>query len=164
MIHGFEATPNYNNRRSPFICTHGVICTSQPLASEIGLRALKSGGNAADACIAAVAALNVVEPCMCGLGGDAFCLYYDAATKQVHSLNGSGAAPAALTLELARATGGPNRGPVQSSYEMLDPGSAHCVTVPGAVGDVTLTTVGTREVSTLITCPGSAKFRGPWWL
>ena len=101
------APPNYISRRSPQICSHGAIATSQPLASEIGLRVLKAGGNAADACVAAVAALNVTEPCMCGIGGDAFCLFYNAKTRTVHALNGSGAAPSALTLELARATSGP---------------------------------------------------------
>ena len=85
------ATPQlqFTSRRSPVLCTHGVVATSQPLASEAGLRILKAGGNAADAAVAAVAALNVTEGCMCGLGGDAFCLYYDAATKTVRGLNGA---------------------------------------------------------------------------
>ena len=129
---GFAATPNYIARRSPLICTHGIVSTSQPLASEIGLRILKGGGTAADACVAAVAALNCTEPCMCGMGGDAFCLYYEAATGKVHALNGSGAAPSDLTLELARATGGPGGKQVKAEYEMLDPSSPHAVTVPGA--------------------------------
>ena len=131
-VAGFAAPPNYIARRSPLICTHGVVSTSQPLASEIGLRILKAGGTAADACVAAVAALNCTEPCMCGIGGDAFCLYYEASTGKVHALNGSGAAPSALTLELARATGGPGGGPVKPGYEMPDPASPHAVTVPGA--------------------------------
>ena len=93
MVSFADSEPHYIARRSPLVCANGCVSTSQPLASEIGLRILKAGGNAADACIAAVAALNCTEPCMCGIGGDAFCLYYDAATKKVHGLNGSGAAP-----------------------------------------------------------------------
>jgi gamma-glutamyltranspeptidase/glutathione hydrolase len=120
------ATPQlqFTSRRSPVLCTHGVCCTSQPLASEAGLSILKAGGNAADAAVAAVAALNVTEACMCGLGGDAFCLYYDAATKTVKGLNGSGRAPQALTPERARA--------VASGANRLPAESVHCVTVPGA--------------------------------
>ncbi len=116
---------HFTSRRSPVLCTHGVVATSQPLASEAGLRILKAGGNAADAAVAAVAALNVTEACMCGLGGDAFCLYYDAATKTVRGLNGSGRAPQALTAERARAVAG-------DGANRLPADSVHCVTVPGA--------------------------------
>ena len=122
----------FTSRRSPVICTHGCVATSQPLASEIGLRILRSGGNAADACIAAVAALNVTEPCMTGIGGDAFCLFYDAKTKRVRGLNGSGSSPAALTAELGRKSGGRGGKPIPSKAQGLHPSSAHCVTVPGA--------------------------------
>ena len=126
-----QSEPRFCSRRSPLICSNGVVATSQPLASEIGLRILKAGGNAADACVAAVAALNVTEPCMCGIGGDAFCLFYDAETRTVRGLNGSGAAPSALDLATARKTGGPGRKPVKGDA-MLDPASPHCITVPGA--------------------------------
>ena len=51
----------FTSRRSPVLCTHGCAASSQPLASEIGLRVLRAGGNAADACVAMAAALNVAE-------------------------------------------------------------------------------------------------------
>eukprot|EP00965_Chrysotila_dentata_P114610 3788075-Pleurochrysis_carterae.AAC.1 len=54
----------FESRRSPVLCAHGCVATSQPMASEVGMRILKNGGNAADACVAAAAALNVTEPCM----------------------------------------------------------------------------------------------------
>ena len=85
---------DWSSRRSCVLVTRGGVCTSQPLASEAGLRVLREGGTAADAAVAAAAALGVTEPCMTGLGGDAFCLYWDAESKQMHGLNGSGRSPA----------------------------------------------------------------------
>ena len=99
-------TLRFHSRRSPLVCGEACIATSQPLASEIGLRVLRAGGNAADACVAAVAALNCTEPCMTGIGGDAFAMFYDAKTRKITCLNGSGGSPAALDLATARAHGG----------------------------------------------------------
>jgi gamma-glutamyltranspeptidase/glutathione hydrolase len=100
-----EREPAFYSRRSPVYATRGIVASSQPLASQAGLEILMQGGNAADAAIATAAALNVTEPCSTGLGGDCFALFYDAATGEVSALNGSGRAPAALTIDLLREQG-----------------------------------------------------------
>ena len=84
----------FQSRRSPVYSTRGMVAASQPLAVAAGLEILSAGGNAADAAVAVAAALNVTEPTSTGLGGDAFALFYDAATRKVTALNGSGRAPA----------------------------------------------------------------------
>src|SRR4030067_866391 len=68
----------------------------RPLAAQIGAQVLGRGGSAADAAVPSAAALNVTEPTSTGIGGDCFALYYDAASRQMSALNGSGRAPAAL--------------------------------------------------------------------
>ena len=78
----------FPSRRSQVYGTKGVVAASQPLAVEAGLEILRKGGNAADAAVATSAALNVTEPSCCGIGGDAFCLFYDAKEKTVKALNG----------------------------------------------------------------------------
>jgi gamma-glutamyltranspeptidase/glutathione hydrolase len=101
------------------VLADNVVATSQPLAAQAGLAMLAQGGNAADAAIAAAAALTVLEPTGNGLGSDAFCILWDGA--ELHGLNASGAAPAGWTPErFARLDAMPCRG-----WES--------VTVPGAV-------------------------------
>ena len=73
---------------SPVLALHGCVACNQPLAAEAGLRILRSGGNAADAAVAVAACMNVTEPCSTGVGGDCFCLFYDAANEKVHGVNG----------------------------------------------------------------------------
>jgi gamma-glutamyltranspeptidase/glutathione hydrolase len=85
--------------RSVVRARQGMVATSQPLASQVGLDTLKRGGNAVDAAIAMAAVLNVTEPNMTGIGGDAFVMVYSSKTKKLEGLNASGRAPRALTLE-----------------------------------------------------------------
>src|ERR1700749_2943127 len=68
--------------RSEVIAQHGMACTSHPLATQAAIEILKKGGTAVDAAIAADAVLGVVEPEMCGVGGDLFAIVYDAKTKK----------------------------------------------------------------------------------
>jgi len=100
-----------------------MVASSQPLATAAGLRVLRAGGSAADAAVATAAALNVTEPGSTGIGGDCFALFYEAATRRVTALNGSGRAPARLDLARLRSLG---------FGEALPASDAHTVTVPGA--------------------------------
>ncbi|HXG12405.1 MAG TPA: gamma-glutamyltransferase [Gemmataceae bacterium] len=79
--------------RSVVMAPHGMVATSQPLAAQIGLDVLKNGGNAVDAAVAVNAALGLVEPMMCGIGGDLYALVWDAKTKKLYGLNASGRSP-----------------------------------------------------------------------
>jgi gamma-glutamyltranspeptidase/glutathione hydrolase len=114
---------SFKSRRSPVYGKGGMVASSQPLATAAGLEILAKGGNAADAAVAVGAALNVTEPTSTGIGGDMFALYFSADTKRVTALNGSGRAPAALTLERLKKNG--------ISTE-LPPFHVHTITVPGA--------------------------------
>lgn len=109
--------------RSVVRSTHGMVASSQPLASEIGLEVLKRGGNAADAAVAMAAVLNVTEPNMTGIGGDAFAMVYWSKTKTLEALNSTGRAPHGLTLDYFSS---------RNLTRMPTTGMA-AITVPGAV-------------------------------
>ncbi|KAJ7071143.1 gamma-glutamyltranspeptidase [Mycena amicta] len=129
VAHPDSVLARFPSRRSVVYSTKGIVAASQPLAVEAGLEILRKGGNAGEPrnlsqLVVTSAALNVSEPSCCGIGGDAFCLFYDAKSKTVKALNGSGHSPRKLTLEYAR-----SRGLTGRAIPLTDLNS---VTVPGA--------------------------------
>ena len=119
-----------------------MVATSQPLASQVGLEVLKRGGNAVDAAIAMAAMLNVTEPMMTGIGGDAFMLVYWSKTKELKGLNASGRAPSALSLDYF----------AKRKTAQMPQFGMESITVPGAFdGWVTLLEkYGTMKLSDLL--------------
>jgi gamma-glutamyltranspeptidase/glutathione hydrolase len=87
----------FDSRRAATHAHHGMVASSQPLAAQVGLQVLKDGGNAVDAAVAVAAMVNVTEPMMNGLGGDAFILVHWQG--KLHGLNASGRCPEGMTRE-----------------------------------------------------------------
>src|SRR5947208_2115417 len=109
--------------RSMVISRHGIVATSQTLASQAGAQVLARGGSAMDAAIAANAALGAVEPMMNGIGGDLFAIYWEAKAGKLTGINSSGWSAAALTLDTLKKKG----------YSSMPEEGIHTVTVPGCV-------------------------------
>ena len=109
--------------RSMVLSAGGVAASEHPLASQAGASILARGGHAVDAAIAVNAAMGVVAPMMNGIGGDLFAIVYDAASGELHGINGSGCAPAALTIDRLR----------KSGVTTMPQTGIHSVTIPGAV-------------------------------
>lgn len=100
--------------RSPVLAQNGICATSHPLAAQVALEILRSGGNAMDAAIAGAVLLGICEPQMTGLGGDCFVLFQPHEGAPVQALNGSGRAPRKANVDALRARGldaVPLRGP-----------------------------------------------------
>lgn len=85
--------------RSEVIARHGMAATSHPLATQIAIDTLRRGGTAVDAAIAANAALGLMEPTSCGIGGDLFAIVWDPKTGRLHGLNACGRSPGELRRE-----------------------------------------------------------------
>ena len=92
-------TPAGKAGRSATIAPNGMVATSHPLAAQVGLDVLRRGGNAVDAAIATSAAMTVVEPTTCGIGGDLYAIVWDAKTQKLYGLNASGRAPGRATIQ-----------------------------------------------------------------
>ena len=109
--------------RSDVIAPAAMAATSHPLATQIALDIMRQGGSAVDAAIAANAALGLMEPTGCGIGGDLFAIVWDAESGRLHGLNASGRSPRALSLEWFQDNG----------YERIPRYGPLPVSVPGAV-------------------------------
>lgn len=93
-----ESGPSISTR-SEIIAQRGMVATSQPLATQIGLQILKNGGNAIDAAIAANAAIGLMEPTGNGIGGDLFAIIWHQETNKLYALNASGRSPLGLSYD-----------------------------------------------------------------
>jgi gamma-glutamyltranspeptidase / glutathione hydrolase len=122
--------------RSEVVARHGMVATSDPLASEAGLEILRRGGNAIDAAVATGAVLDVTSQNDTGIGGDLFALVYVAKDRKLYALNSAGWAPAGWTPEFFAKTLGVKEMPATG---------VNATTVPGAISgyDALLTRFGT---------------------
>ncbi len=116
-----ERLRHRNRDRSTVASQNGMVCASQPLAAQVGIDILKAGGSCVDAAIATNAMLGLVEPAMCGIGGDLFAILWVEEEGRLYGLNASGRAPLEWTLERA-AEKGLERIPRRSSLSWSVPG------------------------------------------
>src|SRR2546425_9769017 len=129
--------------RSTVYAPHGMIATSQPLATAAGLAVLERGGNAVDAAVTAAAVLNVVEPPMTGVGGDMFAIVWSAKDRKLYGLNASGRAGSLMTREALLARG----------HRTMPEETVEDITVPGALSgwDALLRRFGTITLAQALT-------------
>jgi len=110
--------------RSEVLARHGMVATSDPLASEAGLEILRQGGNAVDAAVAAAAVLDVTSQNDTGIGGDLFAIVWSARDSKLYAINAAGRAPAGWTPEFFKQRLKVTRVPASG---------VNAATVPGAV-------------------------------
>jgi gamma-glutamyltranspeptidase/glutathione hydrolase len=113
--------------RSEVLATHGMVCTSVPAATEVGVEILKRGGSAVDAAIAANATLGLMEPVSNGIGGDLFAIVYSAKENKLYGINGSGRSPLGLSYDAMKAE------LAKLHSETIPPRGMLSISVPGCV-------------------------------
>ena len=113
--------------RSEVLARHGMVCTSVPAATLVGIDILKRGGSAVDAAIAANATLGLMEPVSNGIGGDLFAIVYNAKGNKLYGINGSGRSPLGLSYEQMKTELG------KLHRETIPPRGMLPISVPGAV-------------------------------
>jgi gamma-glutamyltranspeptidase/glutathione hydrolase len=113
--------------RSEVLARHGIVCTSVPAATEVGIDILKRGGSAVDAAIAANATLGLMEPVSNGIGGDLFAIVYSAKENKLYGINGSGRSPAGLGYDQMKAE------LAKLHRETIPPTGMLPISVPGTV-------------------------------
>jgi gamma-glutamyltranspeptidase/glutathione hydrolase len=113
--------------RSEVLARHGMVCTSVPAATQVGIDILKRGGSAVDAAIAANATLGLMEPVSNGIGGDLFAIIYTAQEKKLYGINGSGRSPLGLSYEQMNAE------VTKLDHRMIPPTGMLPISVPGCV-------------------------------
>jgi gamma-glutamyltranspeptidase/glutathione hydrolase len=113
--------------RSEVLARHGMVCTSVPAATEVGVDILKRGGSAVDAAIAANATLGLMEPVSNGVGGDLFAIVYSAKENKLYGINGSGRSPLGLSYDQMKAE------LAKLHRQTIPPVGMLPISVPGAV-------------------------------
>src|SRR5438876_7672725 len=128
--------------RSLVATQYGIVAASQPLAARAGVAVLERGGNAADAAIAANAAIGLMEPTGSGIGGDLFVIYHETKSGKTYGLNSSGWAPAGLSPQYLKSKG----------HAVMPQRGIHSVTTPGVVAgwDALRRRFGTMPFSQLL--------------
>ena len=113
--------------RSEVVARHGMVCTSVPAATQVGIDILKRGGSAVDAAIAANATLGLMEPVSNGVGGDLFAIVYSAKENKLYGINGGGRSPLGLSYDQMKAE------LTNLHRETIPPVGMLPISVPGAV-------------------------------
>jgi gamma-glutamyltranspeptidase/glutathione hydrolase len=113
--------------RSEVLARHGMVCTSVPAATEVGIDNLRRGGSAVDAAIAANATLGLMEPVSNGIGGDLFAIVYNAKENKLYGINGSGRSPLGLSYDQMKAE------LAKLHRETIPPTGMLPISVPGTV-------------------------------